>query len=324
VNLNTEDIDRLIAEAEEQLELDAVIGTAGLADRILNRRVTPSIPLPWGQTHGLFELRKGELTVWAGDNGSGKSLLVGQVVGWLLAWGERALIASMEMRPEETVARLANQLAGCVPSEAFIRGLCDWGEGRLWLYDRLDTVESERVVRMVRAVTQRLGVTHVVIDSLVKCRVPQDGDGAMTAQTRFVDELQHLAKHLDIHIHLIAHTRKPERGAAKVTKHDIRGASQITDLADNVVLVTRNRRKEELARLDPEDLDDADREELERPDTLLTVAKQRHHTWEGTFGLHFLPESKQYVRHGRTSAMPWPRAYEPPPWELATPWGPAP
>jgi len=309
-------LDRLIADAEAQLELDSVISTASLAGEIIDRRVVPATRMPWSRLHGRFDLRAGEVTVWAGDNGSGKSLLVGQVIGWLLPIQD-CLIASMEMRPSETVHRIATQLAGGQPSDDFVRAFCTWADQRLWLYDRLDTVESARVLQMIRAVRSQLGVEHVVIDSLVKCGIKQDGDGAWTAQTQFVDKLQHLAKSTDVHIHLIAHTRKPERDATRISKHDIRGASQITDLADNVILLTRNRRKEALAQLPREALEAADLEVLAEPDALLTVAKQRHHSWEGSMGLDYLPECGQYIRHDRGSAMPWPAPHHRLPWEVA-------
>jgi twinkle protein len=315
MNLTEKDLDELIALAEEQVELDAVIGTAGLADTIVNRRDLRGLPLPWGRTRGKFELRAGEVTIWAGDNGSGKSLLVGQVVAWLIAQGQMALIASMEMTPAETVWRMIGQCCGQVPPEGFVRDWCAWAEGKLWIYDRLDTVESDRVLRMIRAVAQRLGVQHVVIDSLVKCGVAQDGEGALTKQTQFVDKLQHLAKHLGIHIHLIAHTRKPERAGQRVTKHDVRGASQITDLADNVVLIERNRRKEEVLerqRLGA-DLDDDDLELLDGPDTAMIVAKQRHYSFEGRFALDYDRASLQFTPHGK-GVLPWPDDGTVPPW----------
>lgn len=319
MNLTEKDLDDLIALAEERIELDAVISTGSLAEKITNRRHVPRVHLPWGRIRGKFDLRRGEVTVWAGDNGSGKSLLVGQVMAYLLLEDQRVLIASMEMRPEETVERMIFQVAGQPPQPGFVEDFCAWADTRLWIYDQLDTVASDRVLRMVRAVATQLGVQHVVIDSLVKCGVKQDGDGALTAQTQFVDKLQHLAKSLDIHIHLIAHTRKPERDGQRISKHDIRGASQITDLADNVVLITRNRRKERELQLPP---DDRDEEILDEPDATLTVAKQRHFSWEGSMGLDYLTECGQFIRHSdpdnhhHREPMPWP-ADNVPPWRKA-------
>lgn len=307
------DLDEMIRDLEAQAELDKVISTSGLADKIVNRPHVPRRFLPWGKLHGKFDLRPGEVTVWAGDNGSGKSLLVGQVMAYLIPTGETVLIASLEMRPEETVERMVVQCAGQYPSPEWIQNWCDWAEGKLWIYDQLDTVESSRILQLVHVAAKNLDCSHVVIDSLVKCGVAQDGEGALTKQTHFVDKLQHAAKHLGIHVHLIAHTRKPDRDGQRVTKYDIRGASQITDLADNVVLISRNRQKERALQAVAvgQEVDD---EVLDQPDTYLTVAKQRHFSWEGTIGLNYVHAAGQFVRPDHVGPMPWPEAFATEPW----------
>lgn len=308
------ELDRLIEQAESQLELDSIISTSALASRIINRAEIPHALVPWAKLHGKYDIRQGEVTIWAGENGSGKSLLVGQVMAHLIGQGAKVLIASMEMKPEETVSRLIAQCAGCAPSNKWVYDFCNWAEGRLYIYDQLDTVASDRILKMIRAVATELGVNHVVIDSLVKCGVAQDGQGYLTDQTRFLDKLQHLAKHLDIHIHLIAHTRKPERDGHRITKHDIRGASQITDLADNVILISRNRQKERAVNMQIAGQPVEDQSVLEEPDTFLTVAKQRHFSWEGGIGLDYRTDSGQFVRAGADRPMPWPDDSNREPW----------
>ena len=37
-------------------------------------------PMPWQKTHDDFRFREGEVTIWAGVNGQGKSLVMGQTV----------------------------------------------------------------------------------------------------------------------------------------------------------------------------------------------------------------------------------------------------
>lgn len=316
VILDEQGIDDLIAEAESNIELDSVISTGALAERVCNRRRIDGAVLPWQNLEGKFDLRPGELTVWAGDNGSGKSLLLGQIMSWQITKNQNVFIASMEMKPEETVWRMATQCAGssCPPDE-WIRSWCTWADKKLYIYDVLDTVATDRIQKVIRAVVKKFEVAHVVIDSLVKCGVAQDGDGAMTKQTHFVDSLQHLAKHLGTHIHLIAHTRKPDRNSTRITKYDIRGASQITDLVDNVCLVERNRSKEDAKKILPEERDDRDRALLEEPDTRLIVAKQRHFAWEGTAPLDYHDDSMQFIPFRNQSAMVWPDGQYDEPWK---------
>ena len=56
-----------------------------------------------------FEFRPGELTVLAGENGSGKSLLLGQIGLHLISCGASLYIASFEMAPVRTIERMLSQ-----------------------------------------------------------------------------------------------------------------------------------------------------------------------------------------------------------------------
>jgi energy-coupling factor transporter ATP-binding protein EcfA2 len=59
-----------------------------------------------------FEFRPGELTVWTGFNGHGKSLLLSQVQLGLMQQGERFVIFSGEMTPEYLLKRMVKQATG--------------------------------------------------------------------------------------------------------------------------------------------------------------------------------------------------------------------
>ena len=65
--------------------------------------------LPWTKTWDKFRFREGELTIWAGVNGNGKSLVMGMAA---LFFTTPVVIASMEMLPEATIARMVRQATG--------------------------------------------------------------------------------------------------------------------------------------------------------------------------------------------------------------------
>lgn len=314
------EIDKIIEEAENNLEIQQLRSPDHWLPDLLDEEHVFSIPLPWEKTHGRFELRSRELTLWAGESGVGKSLFLGQVMAHLITQGQGVVIASMEMRPVQTLKRILGQCAGVNygrVSKDFKRRWVEWAKGRLWIYDQLDTVEATRVLRMIKAAAYSLDVQHIVIDSLVKCGLPQSGGDYLTKQTKFCDQLQHLAKHMGIHIHLVTHLRKPDtRQTGGVTKHDIRGASQIADLADNIVLLSRNRLKEKSSRKHPEELSALEEQALEQPDMFFEVPKQRDFPDEPTFGFDFLPECGQFVSPGRKKPMTWPRGSEILPWAI--------
>ena len=61
--------------------------------------------LPWMKTAQLVRLREAELSVWTGINGHGKSMVLSQVIAFAIHQGERACIASFEMKPKKSLWR---------------------------------------------------------------------------------------------------------------------------------------------------------------------------------------------------------------------------
>ena len=77
----------------------------------------------------------------------------------------------------------------------------------------------------------KLGCKHIVIDSLMKCGI---GEEDYQAQGDFVDKLCWIAKKYDVHIHLVHHMRKGRSEDDIPDKFDVKGASRITDMVDNL------------------------------------------------------------------------------------------
>ena len=248
--------------------------------------------LPWLKTRGLFRFRPGEVTLWAGVNGHGKSLMSGFVSLDLMAAGQKVCIASFEMKPHATLRRMIRQWCGYPADAEFaahpeaITALRDLYEQfgcladkRLWFYDQQGTVAASQMIAVARYCAKELGVQHLFIDSLMKC---VRGTDDYNAQKNFVDELTAIARDHDTHIHLIHHIRKLENELKKPDKTDVKGAGEITDQVDNVLLVWRNK-AERNPKTDAE------------ADAALICCKQRHGEWEGGINLWFDRESQQYT-----------------------------
>lgn len=259
--------------------------TTSIADRFTQGIDHFGDALPWQKTHDKFRLRPGEVTVWAGINGHGKSLLTSQVASHLLRHTS-CIIASLEMPVAATGHRMLRQIIGNPsPTREFIRRAISWTSNNLWLYDQLDTVPAKRIIGMcVYAITE-LGIRHVFIDSLMKCGIRHDD---YQGQEAFVDRLCWIAKHYDVHIHLIHHMRKGASENDRPGKFDLKGSGGITDLVDNVVIMHRNKSKERKQ-------DISDEEDQKIPDATVTVDKQRHGEWEGVFNFWFHNSSHQFL-----------------------------
>jgi twinkle protein len=244
---------------------------------------------PWPKVDNRLMFRPGEVTAWAGINGHGKSGSVGYVMLNAMVDNSKACIASFEMAPEATMSRMCRQAAGSnLPTLEFIERFHRWTDDRLWLYSHRGAMTPARMIAVTRYCRKELGIDHMVIDSLMKCGLAPDD---YTGQKNFVDALCVLARDTGIHIHLVHHMRKGERETDMPDKFGIKGAGEITDLVDNVLVIFRNKRKE--SQLEAE-ANEEKRVEIDlMPDTFLICAKQRHFSWEGRIGLWFDRDSQQ-------------------------------
>lgn len=245
--------------------------------------------LPWPKTRNLIRLRGGEVSLWNGYNGHGKSLALGMVCLGLVQQGRSVCIASMEMRPTTTLARMCRQaFQGRNPDIEFIRRFGKGTNHKLWLYDQQGTVKPEKMLAIIRYCADQLKIGHIVIDSLMKCGMGEDD---YNAQKAFVDSLTATARDHDIHIHLVVHARKQQDEDKLPGKMDVKGTGSITDQVDNVFTVWRNKKKER-------SIQEGLNHDTKAPDALLICDKQRNGEWEGRIQLWFDPASQQYIENG--------------------------
>ncbi len=234
--------------------------------------------MPWAKTYQEIRFRPGEVTLWNGYNGSGKSLVLGQVCMGFTEQDQRVCIASMEMKPHMTLARICRQSAGRpLPDEGFIREFHRDTDKKLWLYDQQGTVRSAKLLAVTRYCADRLKVGHMVIDSLMKCGMGEDD---YNAQKAFIDQLTAAARDWNIHIHLVTHARKGASEHEMPGKMDVKGTGAITDQVDNVITVWRNKKKERA-------IQEGASYNVQDPDCVLICDKQRNGEWEGKIGLFF-------------------------------------
>ena len=193
-----------------------------------------------------LKFRKGELTLWAGVNGHGKSLVLGQVVLDLLHQGRKVMIASLEMPGEYTLDRMARQFTWSqFPTEREIDQFMNWRQDHLYIFNFVGSINRQKVIALCRY-AKSIGCDHIVIDSLMKCTGDDDDYGV---QKGIVNDLCEVAKEVGIHIHLVHHARKGQDTTKRINKYDIKGSGAICDLAHNIVLIHRNLEKEESTKI---------------------------------------------------------------------------
>lgn len=243
-----------------------------------------------------LEFRPAEVTVWAGYNKHKKSMVTGQVALDLIDQGQRVLIMSLEMRVAATLARMARQaIAREWPTRGQLGGFTEWTDGRLWMFDHIGKLTPKRCVAVLRYFAKELKGQHVFIDNLMKVCQSEE---SMDEQKQLVGDLFEVAEETGLHVHLVAHCRKPPGGddSKPPSRYDLRGSASITDQPHNIVIVWSNRAKAEALRKDP------NHELASKPDVIINVEAQRNGSFEGGVGLWFDHASLRFV-NDRTSRV---------------------
>lgn len=290
MNIINDSIDFDAYFAEQTNEGAKVKPASSWADAVIDRFYGAGAPANWTptgfqKTEGKFDLRPGELTLWAGVNGHGKTTYLSHIMLNVMERGARVCMASLEMKPAETMAKMSRQAIGTgEPSIQHIRAFHRWTDGKLWIYDHVGRLASNRALAVATYARKELGADHLVIDSLMKCGIGTDD---YTAQKDFVDALCTIARDTGLAVHLVCHMRKGENERTPSGKFDVKGAGEIVDLADNLVILWKNLRKSD------------EGEQSSDADAFMRVAKQRNHSWEGSFAFWFHKASQQFLESER-------------------------
>ena len=214
--------------------------------------------LPWPFLDERFRFHDGETTVMCGQSGAGKSLLAGQVALHGMEQKVPALIVSLEMQPRSSIARMVRQRSlQAQPGMDDVLDFARWSKGKLWFYRQQGSINFKTLLAVLRYTVDNYGVKFIVIDSMMTMGdIPSDD---YQGQKRLVLALTTAARDSGAHIMLITHARTTASIDQKLDKFSVAGSADITNLADNVMLLQRTHTTEPAA-----------------PDATFQICKARH------------------------------------------------
>lgn len=255
-------------------------------------RIDEGLRLPWKKTHDLLKLRSGETSIWAGVNGHGKSAVVSHIVADMATHDVRCCIASMEFRTPVWLMRMARLIAGNPnPTDAYLREIMRSLKGWLWAFDVAGAAKSKRIIEVFKYARKRYGIELFVIDNLTKCGFDDDD---YTGQKRFIEDLSDFARIEETHVAVVAHMRKGDNEDQPAGKMAVKGSGGITDMADTVVEVWRNKPRER-ALLALAEYGTPIPEKIGKADTYIKVLKQRATGLEPSIALWFDRDTTQFL-----------------------------
>lgn len=164
----------------------------------------------------------GDLVVWTGRTGAGKSTMVTQEVLSAIEAGERVVYYTAEFSPQKIKRNLYMQAAGSdyvglqyvAQRDRFVQDLSSEVVGRIneWLGDSImlctDNVAtmnftSDYLIELLRYARRRNGCTVAVVDNVMTAVMGADDDQYYRAQEKFTMELKKTAASLGMVIHLV-------------------------------------------------------------------------------------------------------------------------
>ena len=291
---------RRCMEAAESLDPEGLRRPSTYADNVV-RLFWPQdgehvgYSVPYRALYGKLLFRPGEVTLWTGSPGDGKSQIISDCIPKWIQDGSRVCVASLEMQPQWTLKRLVKQTAGVDrASEPCIRLALGWLDAGLLVYERVGKAGVTGILEIFDYAFAKYGADQFVLDSLMRLGVAGDD---YTGQEKAVFEMVEWAISNSVHLHLVAHARKGERDRGAPETGDIKGAMEIGANAFNIVSVWRDRKREEELKMalaeKPQNEARIEAAE-EKPGVIINIAKQRNGDFEGRCRLWFNQECYQY------------------------------
>lgn len=242
----------------------------------------------------------GELSVWTGKRGGGKSTLLSQLLldavdqghvvcaysGELAAWRFKMWAALQAAGPKhvtEQTDRFSGKTFHSVPPPT-MNLIDDWWRGRFLLYDnRVNGAGNvDGLLRIFEYAVRRHGACVFLVDNLMTANFSSVDRDFYRAQSEFVGRLEAFAVKNEVHVHLVAHPRKTDSSRA-LEADDIGGSGDVSNKADNVFSLTR---------LDQKDV------EKHGFQTVLRILKNRQHGELISIGLNFDSASRRFYKSG--------------------------
>ncbi len=196
----------------------------------------------------------GCLSIITGINGSGKSVWVNQTcICEPINQGYDCFVFSGELTKPQLRSWLEYNFAGRknVTFKNHIRtiepkakqNIRDWYKGRIFLYDNDLDFSAESILGKMEELARKRGVRVFTIDNLMMVGLDCGAENIWIKQKEFIISLIRFARKYNVLVNLVCHPRKLE-GIRRLTKMDVGGSGDITNLAHYVIAVHRVTPKE--------------------------------------------------------------------------------
>ncbi len=191
----------------------------------------------------------GELSIWSGCNGSGKSSILSMIALNAAQKGFKTAMFSGEMTGKQVKNWLMLQSAGrqnIIPSDYYpnafyvrtdiVQLIDNWLSGKIYIYNNDVGTSVIKLIEEMQKLMDEKKVDQFILDNLMALDLSDYNFDTNGNQKETILSLNRFAEKNNVHIHIICHPRKT---IGFLRKYDISGTSDLTNLAHNVFIVHR-------------------------------------------------------------------------------------
>lgn len=247
---------------------------------------------------------EGEVSVWSGLNGSGKSNFLTQQILEYAMQGVKTMLFSGEMQDFVIQNTMIKMVAGkdkLTPSsdgtywflqdEKRRKIILSWLDKYVYLYKNEYSMSAKEMLNSIVYSIKKYGVKMIIIDNLMTIDLHSYDKDKYEAQSMFVKDLAKLAKGFNVHIHIVCHPRK---SAGFLRKDDISGTADLSNAVDNVFII--HRVNKDFVKRSADILDSTAIKQLSQFSNIIEICKNRRHGAQDVYiGLFFEPETKKFM-----------------------------
>lgn len=252
----------------------------------------------------IIGFNKGEVSLWSGKNGSGKSSVLNQISLIAAQNKYKTVIFSGELDGTRLKQWIWLQAAGrqfTKPTKYENLFYVPDNTGYLidaWLKDYISIYNNEygnnlsNLLSDIEEYLKNNEVDVLILDNLmVLDLLTMDGDDKYDKQKCALYTLSTFSKKHDVHIHVVAHPRK---STGFLRKDDISGSGNISNLVDNIFIV--HRVNNDFKKLSAEFFGKGEVEHYFKYDNVIEVCKNRDLGVEDLLvGVYYELESKRFL-----------------------------
>lgn len=183
--------------------------------------------------------RRGELTIFTGPTGSGKTTFLSELSLDLCMQGVRTLWGSFEIKNIRLANIMMHQLSG-LALENHMNKYDDWSEEfealPMYLMNYYGATELKQVIETIKYAVYTYDIEHVIIDNLQFMTTVASGEDRFQLMDKAIAEFRKCASDYNVHITVVVHPRKENDGSMLQTA-SIYGSAKASQEADNVLIL---------------------------------------------------------------------------------------